>query len=49
MKNKMIETKCKTCLGCNRLLDPNFKEVYRCNNYIGYYKSTKKVQKKQSF
>lgn len=28
-----IETKCKTCLGCNRLEDINFKEVYRCENY----------------
>lgn len=30
----MLETKCKTCLGCNRLEDKDFKEVYRCNNYI---------------
>ena len=29
-----IETKCKTCLGCNRLEDINFKEVYRCENYM---------------
>ena len=27
-----METKCKTCLGCNRLEDRNFKEVYRCEN-----------------
>lgn len=24
---------CKTCLGCNRLLDENFKGIYRCPNY----------------
>lgn len=30
----MLETKCSTCLGCNRLEDINFKGVYRCNNYI---------------
>lgn len=30
----MLETKCKTCLGCNRLEDRNFKEVYDCKNYI---------------
>ena len=30
----MLETKCKTCLGCNRLEDRNFKEVYRCKNYV---------------
>lgn len=29
-----METKCKTCLGCNRLEDINFKEVYRCENYM---------------
>ena len=29
-----METKCKTCLGCNRLEDRNFKEVYRCENYM---------------
>ncbi len=29
-----METKCKTCLGCNRLEDINFKEVYRCENYV---------------
>lgn len=29
-----IETKCSTCLGCNRLEDRNFKEVYRCENYV---------------
>lgn len=28
-----IKPKCKTCLGCNRLEDRNFKEVYRCENY----------------
>lgn len=30
----MLETKCKSCLGCNRLEDRNFKEVFRCENYI---------------
>ena len=30
----MLETKCKTCLGCQRLEDKNFKEVYRCENYV---------------
>lgn len=30
----MLETKCSTCLGCNRLEDINFKEVYRCKNYM---------------
>ena len=29
-----MKTKCKTCLGCNRLEDRNFKEVYRCENYM---------------
>ena len=29
-----METKCKTCLGCNRQELPNFKEVYRCENYM---------------
>lgn len=23
--------KCKTCLGCNKLEDPNFRGTYRCN------------------
>lgn len=30
----MLETKCKTCLGCNRLEDKDFKELYDCKNYI---------------
>lgn len=30
----MIETKCKTCFGCERLAIPEFKEVYRCENYV---------------
>lgn len=29
-----METKCKTCLGCNRLEDRNFKGVSSCINYI---------------
>ena len=27
---KELKGKCKTCLGCNRLEDINFKGVYRC-------------------
>ena len=30
----ILETKCKTCLGCNKLEDINFKETYRCENYV---------------
>ena len=30
----MLETKCSTCLGCNRLEMEDFKEVYRCENYV---------------
>lgn len=30
----MLETKCKTCYGCERLAMPSFKEVYRCENYV---------------
>lgn len=33
-KKKIPETKCKTCLGCNKLENENFKEVYRCKNYM---------------
>lgn len=29
-----METKCKTCLGCNRQELLNFKEIYRCKNYM---------------
>lgn len=28
-----METKCSTCLGCNRLEDRNFKEITECMNY----------------
>lgn len=28
-----METKCKTCMGCNRQELENFKEIYRCENY----------------
>lgn len=28
-----MESKCKTCLGCNRQ-ELNNKEVYRCENYV---------------
>ena len=30
----MLETKCITCLVCNWLEDKNFKDVYRCENYV---------------
>lgn len=30
----ILETKCKTCLGCNKLEDINFKEIYRCENHV---------------
>lgn len=41
----MIETKCKTCYGCNRLEDPKFKEVYRCENYVRAKDEMYKLQK----
>lgn len=25
---------CNSCLGCNRLLNPEFRGVYRCPNYM---------------
>lgn len=28
------ETKCYSCLGCNRLEIKSFQGTYRCNNYI---------------
>lgn len=30
----MLETKCKACLGCNRLEDKNFVGVVECKNYV---------------
>lgn len=27
-----LTKKCKNCLGCERLADPEFKGVYRCEN-----------------
>ena len=39
----MLETKCKTCLGCQRLEDRNFKEVYRCENYIKGREEQRKI------
>lgn len=30
----VFEIKCETCLGCNRLLDPNFKGTIRCDGYV---------------
>ena len=29
-----MKIECKTFLGCNSLEDRNFKEVYRCENYV---------------
>lgn len=29
-----LEGKCVKCLGCNRLLNENFKGVWRCENHI---------------
>lgn len=44
-----METKCKTCLGCNRQELPNFKEVYRCENYMrGAKENGNKQQEKRS-
>lgn len=36
-----METKCKTCLGCNRLENKNFEGVSSCKNYV---KGTPTVQ-----
>ena len=41
-----METKCKTYLGCNRLEMPDFKEVYRCENYMRGVKD-EQVQKQK--
>ena len=30
----MLETKCSTCLGCNRLEDKAFVGVVDCKNYV---------------
>lgn len=30
----MLETKCKTCLGCQRLENKNFNGVSSCKNYV---------------
>lgn len=30
----MLETKCSTCLGCNRLEDKNFVGITDCKNYV---------------
>ncbi len=29
-----METKCKTCYGCNKLEDKNFVGVVGCKNYV---------------
>lgn len=34
MKYTEIKPKCETCLGCNRMLMADFKERYRCENYM---------------
>ena len=42
---------CKYCLGCNKLLDENFKGVIRCKNFMqgqeldNYYKQMKERKK----
>ena len=41
----MLETKCSTCLGCNRLEMEDFKEVYRCENYVRGREEQKKKWK----
>lgn len=38
-----IETKCKTCIGCARQENEDFKEVYRCEYYIDYNELKKKL------
>ena len=37
-----METKCKTCLGCNKQELDSFKEVYRCENYVNGGKDEEK-------
>lgn len=37
----MVEIKCDTCLGCNRLEMPEFNGVYRCENYVDGRKEEK--------
>lgn len=29
-----METKCKSCMGCSRQELAEFKEIYRCENYM---------------
>lgn len=31
---KELKGKCKTCLGCNRCEDIEFKGTYSCDNYV---------------
>ena len=38
---KEIETLCKTCMGCIREAEKDFKEVYRCNNYAKAINNTR--------
>lgn len=37
------ETKCKTCIGCARQENEDFKEVYRCDDYIDYNELKKRL------
>lgn len=37
------ETKCKTCIGCAKQENEDFKEKYRCEYYINYYELKKKL------
>ena len=37
-----METKCKTCMGCVREAEKDFKEVYRCENYVNGGKDEEK-------
>lgn len=30
----MLEKKCNSCMGCNRLEDEKFNGTYRCENYV---------------
>lgn len=34
LRGRRMESKCKTCSGCNRQELDSFKEVYRCENYV---------------
>lgn len=36
-----VKSKCVDCIGCERQGLPEFKGVFRCDNYIKYIKSIK--------